>query len=518
MNLPLRASPGIRELSAFYTPPTTAASLAQWAVRTGRESVLEPSFGGGALIEAAFALSAELTGAPSVSVVGVDVNATAVRNIRRRKIGRSIEVHCQDFLEATPTRLGTFDAILSNPPFTRNHSISPQRRAELRSRFDIAGAAGLWVHFILHSLAFLKEGGRIAFVIPASGLFTNYGEALLRRLGTQFSSIEVLRLNERPEWIGGAEEGGAFLLAEGYRQGTCLQPLRGVWIDGRGAVSDFETTSVPFAELALASRAFGEIAELSIGAVTGCNRTFLLSEKERVDLGIARADVAPIASRARQIRGVLITKRELQELALSGEKTWLLSPRELGPRGSAVRSRLAEIGANKRRTTAWLNKRDPWWMVDRGLDCDAVFSYMNDQGPRLARATPGLTCTNTLHRVRFRPDASEQDQAAAVLTMVSTFGQLAGERLGRVYGGGVLKFELRDARQLPVLYLAHGDHHSLLQKVDAALRTGEKERARAVADEALLPMICGSNWQAAVEELLSELRERRKARRSGLAS
>jgi hypothetical protein len=518
MNLPLRSAPTIRELSAFYTPPATAASLAQWAVRTGFERVLEPSFGGGALIEAAFARSAKLTGTRSVSMVGVDVNATAVRSIRRRRIGQSIEVHRQDFLETSPSTLGTFDAILSNPPFTRNHALPPERRAELRRRFEITGAAGLWVHFILHSLAFLKEGGRIAFVIPASALFTNYGEALLGRLGAEFSSIEVLKLNERPEWIGGAEEDGAFLLADGYRRGTCPQPLRGFWIDGRGAVCDFETTSAPFAELSLASRTFGEIAELRIGAVTGCNRTFLLSEKERVDLGIARADVVPIVSRARQIRGVLITKRELQELAFTGEKTWLLSPRELGPRGSAVRSRLAEIGAHRRQTTAWFNKRDPWWTVDRGPDCDAVFSYMNDQGPRLARATAGLTCTNTLHKVRFRYETSEEDQAAAVLTMVSTFGQLAGERVGRVYGGGVLKFELRDARRLPVLPLVHGEYQSLLQEVDAALRRGDRVHARAAADAALLPMICGPSWKTAVEDLQSELRERRQARRSGLVS
>lgn len=515
MNLPLPVATTIRELSAFYTPPSTAASLAQWVVRDGNERVLEPSFGGGALIEAAFARSVELNGRPSVSIVGVDIDKAAVEGIERRRIEGSLSICHADFLETLPHSLGKCDAILSNPPFTRNHALSPERRAALRQRFQVAGAAGLWVHFILHSLSFLKEGGRMAFVVPASALFTAYGADLLRRLGTQFRSIEVLKLNERPEWVGGAEEAGAFLLADGFRQGTCQEPLRGFWIEGRGAVCDFEGASAPFAELSLASRSFSEIAELSIGAVTGCNRTFLLSEKERVDFGIARADVTPIISRARQIRGVLVTKRELRELAQAGEKTWLLSPRELGSRGSAVRSRLAEIKARRRRETAWFNKRDPWWAVDRGADCDAVFSYMNDQGPRLARTMPGLTCTNTLHRVRFRAGVSERDQVAAILTMASTFGQLAGERLGRVYGGGVLKFELRDARSLPVLPVADDADSFILEEVDAALRKGDMENAQAAADRAVLPAICGSAWQTAAEELRGELSERRKARRTG---
>jgi tRNA1(Val) A37 N6-methylase TrmN6 len=515
MNLPLRAEATIRKLSAFYTPPSTAASLAQWVVRSGRESILEPSFGGGALIEAACVRSTQLTGEPSVSMVGVDIDQTAVKRIRKRRIGQSLIAHRGDFLDMSSQQLGTFDAILSNPPFTRNHSLSPERRAELRQRFHIAGAAGLWVHFILHSLHFLRDGGRIAFVIPASALFTSYGSDLLRRLGEQFRAVEVLKLNEKPAWIGGAEEVGAFLLADGFREGRCAEPLRGFWVDGRGAVCDFEGASAPFAELSLLSRSFDHIAELSIGAVTGCNRTFLLSEKERLAYGIARADVSPIISRARQIRGVLITKRELQELALAGEKTWLLSPRQLGPRGSPVRSRLAEIKARRRRGTTWFRKRDPWWAVDRGADCDAVFSYMNDEGPRLARTTPGLVCTNTLHRVRFRSGTTERDHVAAILTMASTFGQLAGERLGRVYGGGILKFELSDARRLPILPLSDRVDLSLLEKVDAALRNGNKERARTAADEILLPSLCGFDWRAVADEFLCELFERRKARRVG---
>ncbi|HMG48845.1 MAG TPA: N-6 DNA methylase [Allosphingosinicella sp.] len=503
------------QLSVFYTPASTAACLASWAIRSGRERVLEPSFGGGALIDAAISRSIELTGENALSLVAFDLDPKAIFAISKRAVRPSVAAHWCDFLNVKPTEFEKFDAILSNPPFTRNHAIPPVRRAELRTRFDVSGAAGLWVHFLLHSTSFLRRGGRLACVVPASALFTIYGAELLRRLCDRFLSVEILRLNERPQWVGSAEEAGAFLLAEGFDEGSCAEPARGFWVEGRGPMSDFEGASASFAKLALASRPLGELAELSIGAVTGCNRTFLLSEKERVDLGIARADVSPIVSRARHLRGVLITKRGLKELAAEGEKTWLLTPRSLGRLGSPIRGRLATINASQRRKTAWFNKRDPWWKVDQGPECDAVFSYMNDQGPRLARVTPGLSCTNTLHRVIFRPDTTERDQTAALLSMVSTFGQLAGERIGRVYGGGVLKFELRDARQLPVLPLADAVDLSVLQDVDAALRSGEPELATDLADEALFPPVCGKGWRTAVSELACELRVRRQARRGG---
>jgi hypothetical protein len=503
------------DLSAFYTPATTAACLASWAIRTGTERVLEPSFGGGALIDAAVERARTLGAEASLELVGFDLDRNAVDALKPAYNGQAIDLIWQDFLAVDSIGHGSFDVVLSNPPFTRNHSIPPQRRAELRRRFDTTGAAGIWVHFVLHSVQFLRPGGRLACVVPASCFFADYATNLLSRLCETFAHVELLRLNEKPEWSGGAQEAGAFLLADGYGLGSCSAVSRGFWIQGRGQVGDFDPVNPAFAELALAARAFSEIADIGIGDVTGCNRVFLLSNEEREAEGIPLSQVSPIASRARHIRGLVLTKRELAEFANQGEKTWLLSPTNLDRRNTAVRSRLAGISSDKRRSTVWLNKRSPWWKVTTGSRCDAVFSYMNDQGPRLARVSPGIRCTNTLHRITFKPVAHDRQQIAAMLTIVSSFGQLAAERLGRVYGGGVLKFEIRDTRRLPILPAAEETDLSAWMEVDAALRRGDGDCATALADQILLPPLIGSSWATATKEFTLELRERRKARGAG---
>src|SRR5712671_966213 len=56
----LRGAAAKKELGAFYTPDSTASSLAGWAIRTGAESVLEPSVGGGALLKAALIQAREI--------------------------------------------------------------------------------------------------------------------------------------------------------------------------------------------------------------------------------------------------------------------------------------------------------------------------------------------------------------------------------------------------------------------------------------------------------------------------
>lgn len=507
-----RIDPG---LSAFYTPSSTASCLASWAIRTGDERVLEPSFGGGALINAAMERAQSLGTTSSLKLVGFDLDRNAVDALASSYDGQPIDLVWQDFLAVDSAEHGLFDVVLSNPPFTRNHSIPHHRRAELRKRFQTTGAAGIWVHFVLHSIQFLRRGGRLACVVPASCFFADYAADLLNRLCEAFQHIELLRLNEKPEWSGGAQEAGAFLLADGYGLGPCSAVSRGFWLQGRGQVSDFDPVNPAFAELALAARAFGDIADIGIGDVTGCNRVFLLSDVDRESEGIPLSQVSPIASRARHIKGLVLTKRELAEFATQGEKTWLLSPTNLDRRNAAVRRRLAAISGSKRRSTVWLNKRNPWWMVNTGPRCDAVFSYMNDLGPRLARVSPGIRCSNTLHRVTFRPGADDRQQIAAMLTMVSSFGQLAAERLGRVYGGGVLKFEIRDTRRLPILPAAGGADLRGWMDVDAALRLGDTQCATAIADQILLAPLIGTSWTSAVEEFAWELRERRSARGAG---
>ena len=248
---------------------------------------------------------------------------------------------------------------------------------------------------------------------------------------------------------------------------------------------------------------------------------FLLSEEERVAFDLAPEDLTLTVSRARHVEGITINPDDLVRLARNGQKTWLLTPRNIDRRGTPTRKRLATITKYQRRSTCWMNKRKPWWRIETGSDCHGVFTYMNERGPRLALTTAKIICTNTLHRVAFGPIVSEAEKLAAVLTFVSTFGQLAGEAIGRVYGGGVLKFELTDARLMPVLAVL--DHRDLpvlqtaAHRVDFALRAGAVDAAQELADEALLSRVLGSSWRSGVAELREALRDRRHARHSGRA-
>jgi hypothetical protein len=508
-----------KELGAFYTPDNTASSIALWAIRTGKEIFLEPSAGGGALLKAAIIRARELGSFESLSrPLACDIDRGALEALEN-ELGESVEFYTGDFLELDPATCRKFDVIIANPPFTRNHSIDVYRRKKLRERFAIEGPAGIWAYFLAHSMDFLVQGGRIASIVPGSALFTQYGDAFLQRMCGSFLTVNVYQLAERPIWTGGAEERGAVILAEGYRDGASREYVKGVWPPGSDAIYQPSCELQAYRDLISASRPLGDLASVSIGAVTGCNCVFLLSEDERVAFDLALEDLTSTVSRARHVEGITITREDLVRLARDGQKTWLLTPRSIDTRGTPARKRLAKITKYQRRFTCWMNKRTPWWRIETGPDCHGVFTYMNGRGPRLALTAAKIRCTNTLHRVVFYPIVSDIEKLAATLTLISTLGQLAAEVIGRVYGGGLLKFELTEARSMPILSGIDFHDDAVLQtvahKVDIALRAGAVDVARDLADETLLPCVLGPSWRLGVAELREAVRHRRDARQNG---
>lgn len=507
--------PTVKDLGAYYTPDTIADILAEWVVQTGQETLLEPSIGDGALLRASLTCAdRKCRDSSNLRLIGCDLDNDAITRVRSW-LSPSHTLILGDFLDIEPKVLGPVEGIISNPPFTRNHALPKALRDTLRQRFSIKGAAGLWVAFLLHAIRFLSPGGRMAAVVPSAALFSTYGREALTRICNHFEHVEIRQIVDKPLWSSRAEERGAIVLAKGYGMGSCSLPNATRWTaSGDRPMDAHSTTPFCFRQALLSATQLGELATCSIGAVTGSNKVFLLSESERMAAGIEIEDVSLIVAKSRHAKGLQISADELRKLGIQGECTWLLTPRDLGRSRRGVRSRLALIPANKRRTVVWLNKRSPWWKIDTGSGCDAIFTYMNDRGPRIVVAADNVRCTNTLHQIRFSSELSHDERLIVALSMISSFGQLAAEYIGRTYGGGVLKFELTETRRFPVMLRKGLRADETFIKADEAIRAGDIDRARRIADELLLPSIFGESWESAAEEMIAEAFRMRSARRA----
>lgn len=137
---------GVQVVSApqlFPTPPEIARQMCELVGPLCGHRVLEPSAGTGNLIRAIFD---NATGADCVQVVAVEINralASALKTQRLKTLyanDDNFTIHCGDFLEQTPEKLGLFSRVILNPPFAPN---------------------AMDVKHIRHALTFLKPSGRL---------------------------------------------------------------------------------------------------------------------------------------------------------------------------------------------------------------------------------------------------------------------------------------------------------------------------------------------------------------------
>ena len=103
----------------------------------------------------------------------------------------------------------------------------------------------------------------------------------------------------------------------------------------------------------------GELARIEIGVVTGANAWFVMDEAHAAANDLPQTALVPILSRARQVRGLEITKAEVRRMAKAGERTLLFLPEASGARGGPIRRYLAKILKAKRRRVLWFSKREP---------------------------------------------------------------------------------------------------------------------------------------------------------------
>lgn len=138
----------VKEYQFFPTPAALAHDLAGYAHIKPGDRVLEPSAGDGALIRA-------IVQHDPAEVYAVEIRSEAYNQLIGMALDPAhsttqVRCHCGDFLALTPRDIGTFHAIVMNPPFTRDADLAH-------------------VH---HAWQFLKPGGRLVALTSPSWTFS----------------------------------------------------------------------------------------------------------------------------------------------------------------------------------------------------------------------------------------------------------------------------------------------------------------------------------------------------------
>lgn len=506
-----------KQTGSFYTTDDVARFLAQWAIRNGSDRVLDPSFGGGAFLRASADRVRDLGGMPATLVAGIelepDVHRQVADSLRESHEISAANLYAGDFFAYSD--VGSFDAVVGNPPFIRYQRFTGEVRARAlaaarRRGVSLSELTSSWAPFLVESAARLRAGGRLAMVAPMEICHATYAAPVLDYLRRSFKRIDFLTFDERlfPE----LSQDTLLLLADGYQCGPGAMywrhsPNAAALAAARGAVSkarrvDAESIATGrerLIEQFIPSRArtlyrelqshphvrrLGEMANAGIGYVTGCNDFFHLSPNEAKRLGLPESVLRKAVCRSRALPGVCFNQADWVAGTATGASAYLFHPPRRENLPKAVEAYVAE-GCRRNRHHAYkCRSRDPWFHVPHVHRADAFLTYMSGDFPRLVINEADAVAPNTLHVVRLLPLASTSIHAIAAGWLTS-LTRLSCEIEGHAMGGGMLKLEPGEAAGV-LVPIGTGSGPEVIQLLDRLTRVADGDAARMAVDRMIL--------------------------------
>lgn len=502
---------------AFFTPDAITQYIAEWAIRSSHDTVLEPSTGDAAFLVQAVrrlrALGGDNPVLPRVDGVEIHPHSAKVAEARIRAAGGDPRLTVSDFFVVDPSP--RYSVVIGNPPYIRYQDFAGEsrkrsREAALKAGVSLTALASSWAAFTIHSALFLKPGGRMGLVLPAELLSVNYAAAVRRFLFDRFRSVELVLFSRQvfPE----AEADVVLLLADGFQEGptdhaTIYQsedaealtrlsvPLTWTPLDPAakwtGLLVHAEAIE-PLRSLR-ASGHFGSLetwGDTTLGMVTGNNRYFALSPARVSELGLARRDLLRLSPPgSSHLRGLELSGSAMTRLGQENKATWLFRPSE--PLSTAAEAYIAAGHLAGVDEAYKCRVRKPWYRVPLLQPADLLLTCMNADTPRLTTNSARAYHLNSVHGVYLKNDVRELGRELLPIASLNSITLLNAEMVGRTYGGGILKLEPREA---DIWAMPSADHirnnaddlRAIKAKVSAMLRQGKLERAVALVDQVLL--------------------------------
>lgn len=505
-----------RSTGSYYTSPQIARYMVAWAVRTDTDSLLEPSFGDGTFLDAAFARFAGL-GCAAPPVTGVEVQPEVFQKYAA-SAPKSFHGRCGDFLAYAPER--PVSAVVGNPPYVSLRNLAEAERVRAAERMAAHGirihsGGSLWMPFTVHGAGMLEQGGRLAFVLPFEVTYVKYAYPLWEYLGGHFGSLRVVRVHE--DFFPGVAVEAVLLFADRYGESTqqvAFETYGSVdaLLEGIGTakssirISDIVQRKKPFAAAMLS----GEQREM-LGVLRKKKTIVPLAELCKFSIGYVCADKAyfhPDEAVCQKLPDESLIPCINSGRALS----------EDGGTGAAVRSgqqtsRLfcpGTVTAADRRYIEYgeeqgvhlrfkCRQRDPWYVTPSVDIPDLILTVFGD-APKLVVNEGRYAVSNSLLAGRVKAGLTPEQ---LVCMWYNSLTLLSIELNVHSLGGGVLILIPGETDRLEVVNAVTPEQAGeIFPQLDRCIREWGAEAAYRLGDALVLSKLCGLS-----EEEIRQIRD-----------
>ena len=473
------AREGLRIKGQFWTPAWVAEAMAAYVLAGGSEHLFDPAVGEGAFFRAgkreALRLGRELR------LLGTEVDADILRQSASSELTLDdlAGVELRDFVFNPPHN--TYEAIVANPPYIRHHRLSLEAKQTLKTWSSqllgkaLDGRTGLHVFFLLRALTLLRDGGRLAFILPADVCEGKSASALWQWITAHYCLNAVITFEPQASPFPGVDTNAlVFLIRKAEPRSEFLWvQMQEAWTDAlRYWIVDGLPTKTR-AGLAVQSRLIseglqtgfsrvprvhnescphlGDFCTVMRGIATGDNEFFFLTRPQVQELQIPEAFLRVAVGRTRDVTTDVLTVDSLQQLEQEGRPTLLFAPdvRPLNEFPLSVQAYLLEGEKRGLPERALISQRKPWYSMEKRRVPPFLFAYLGRRNVRFIRNEANVLPLTSFLCVYPRQDDPETiNRVWRLLLHPSVLENLAC--VGKSYGSGAIKVEPRALESLPL--------------------------------------------------------------------
>lgn len=449
-----------RPLGQTYTPEPIIASMVKWAFDQGNPvRIVDPGAGSGRYLMAA----AEAF--PKADLVALEIDpmtALMLRaNLQTTGLAERATVMVGDYRAARLPKVEGATLYIGNPPYVRHHEISEKWKKWLTlaaASFGLRASqlAGLHIHFFMATAHHAQPGDYGAFITSSEWLDVNYGSVLRQLLLAELGGTELHILEPELAPFADATTTGAITcfvvgqssdrmllrrvpyVADLGRLGVGREIARERLAESnRWSVLTRTGTKTPEGYIEL-----GELCRVHRGTVTGANRVWV-TKPGAVDL--PEEVLFPSVTKAKELfqAGERLTKDGVLKSVID-------LPTDLDALDDEARKLVEKFLRVLKREKVHqgyvASARRAWWSVGLRLPAPILATYMARRPPAFVRNDADARHINIAHGLYPRQELSTTalDNLAAHLN-----GRVSLES-GRVYAGGLTKFEPKEMERLPV--------------------------------------------------------------------
>lgn len=386
-----------RNLAQFFTPPEIARFMVGWVARdSGLTRIHDPAFGLGAFF---------LNAPAGCRFSGTEIDDAVLEFFGAHSPQKPDGIARCDYLLDFDQ---CYDNIVCNPPYLRFQKFLNRDAVfrAFRERLDVrlSGYTNIASAFLVKSISELREGGRLAYILPSEFLNSGYGSLVKDWLIKDRHLDSIIEVACENEAFGEVTTSVCIVLYDSMRRMESVTfrrialldeifdvlkkpPIRTVLQSKLDVNEKWGKYFVPAEESIRPSASLlttlSEYGRFSRGIATGANEFFVLSKSDILKNGLSEESYVPCITKSQQLTGLTFTDGDFEELARKDKAVYLFSPKGEPDEASLRYIRFGEEkGYNNRFIT---RHRNPWYKTESRSVSPILLNVFSRSGYKVVR-------------------------------------------------------------------------------------------------------------------------------------